>query len=142
LKSSFKMAYTPAMSCRQWVGASVLLAWVSVPALGVLSAAAGDPHAECSGHMCRCRRQAHCPPKRPAAKSCHEAPVNSRPCEMTSRCNHESDPLPVASRSDWVPSPIEEISPDLKTQPAGSPLAGHPKAGHTRLDPQPPRLAS
>jgi hypothetical protein len=131
------------MSCRRWVGASVLLAWFFVPALGALSAATRDPHGDCSGHVCQCRRQSHCPPKRPAAgKSCHEAAAGSRPCEMSSRCNHESDPLPVASRSDWLPSPVEELGPDVASGPAQAPLAAHPDAGHTRLDPQPPRLAS
>jgi hypothetical protein len=143
LKSSFNMAYTRPVSGRRWVGVSVLLAWCSVPTLDVLSAATADPHAAmCSGHVCQCRRQNHCPPKRTAAKDCHETPASSRPSEMTSRCNHESDPLPAASRSDSIQRPTEELTIDLESRPALAAIPAKPEAGHTRLDPQPPRLAS
>ena len=127
------------MLWRRLVGASILLAWSVGPAMGTLAAAA-DPHDKCAGHVCQCQRQSHCPPKRPAAKNCHED--SARPaCEMTSRCNHESDPLPVASRSDSILTRATEFSLVLEWQPTpaeGSPRA---KAGYARLDIQPPRVA-
>jgi hypothetical protein len=60
---------------------------------------------------------------------------------MTGRCNHESDPLPAASRSDWIPSQVAELGLDLESLPAAAMLFAGPEAGHRRLDRQPPRLA-
>jgi hypothetical protein len=60
---------------------------------------------------------------------------------MTSRCNHESDPLPAASRPDWIPSQVAELGLELESRPAAALLSSGPEDGHTRLDRQPPRLA-
>lgn len=143
LNGIFKIAtLTRSMSRRRLVAATVLFAWFATPAMAALSTATGSPHDQCSGHVCQCRRQNHCPPKRPEGKGCHEAPVSTRPCEMSSRCNHESDPLPVASRTDSILSPVEELRVDLASGPTAAALSAQPRAGHTRLDPQPPRVAS
>jgi hypothetical protein len=129
------------MRARRLVGAFVLLAWFSVPALGVLSAATGDPHASCDDHVCQCRPKAHCPSKRPAGMDCHEA-TGSRPFTMTSRCNHEPEVVPLAVRSDSIPSPTEVVSVALASAPVRDNRFARPRAGHTRLDPHPPKLAS
>jgi len=129
------------MSWRRAVGASIVLAWFSVPALGALSAASGGDHdGRCSDHVCQCRQ--HCPPKRPAAKSCHDAAAGSRSSEMTSRCDHGTDGFTGTARSDSILVPAEELDPNLVSSPAPGPRRVGPEAGHPRLDRQPPRIAS
>jgi hypothetical protein len=128
------------MSRRRFLSASILLAWLSAPTLGTLSAATRDSHDECSGHVCQCQR--HCPPRRPAGKSCHEDPGGARSYEMTSRCNHESNPPPGTTRSDSIPSPAQVLSPRLEWSPGHELSSARPEAGYSRIDPQPPRAAS
>jgi hypothetical protein len=123
---------------RRTVRALVLLAWCLEPSLAAASSATADPHDRCAAHACQCQRKGHCPPRRSAAKSCHEAAPSA---EMTSRCNHESDPLPVASRSDTILSPAHQLGVVLECESVHTGDSGHPNAGHTRLDPQPPKAA-
>lgn len=130
------------MSRRRTLRALVLLTWCAGPALASLPAATADPHDKCAGHVCHCQRKAHCPPKRPAAKNFNQMPAASRSAGMTSRCNHDSDSLPVGSRSDTTIRPAQELGVDIEWQAVAATDSGHLNAGHTRLDPQPPRAAS
>jgi hypothetical protein len=141
------------MSFRRLVGAVLLLAWVTIPSLAVASAATGDGHDGCSDHVCQCRKPAqpspasHCPPKRTAAKSCHEdgegEPASAPSCSMTSRCGHDSAAAaPPAFRSDWAPRPSEGLRVGDDARRAVAAAAERPRAGHPRLDIQPPRTAS
>jgi hypothetical protein len=128
------------MSWRRAVGAAVVLAWLSVPALGALSA--GDHHGRCSDHVCQCRQ--HCPPKRPAAgKSCHDEGEAGLPAsEMTSRCDHGTDGFTGVARSNAIPVPAEQLHPSPESTPAPNAARLDPEAGYPRLDRQPPRIAS
>jgi len=129
------------MSWRRSIGALLLFAWCAGPALSSLAATA-DPHHNCTDHACQCQRGC-CPPKKSAAKGCHEtAEGSSRPCELQSHCKHETDRLPPASRFDTILSAKEQLGVDVAWQAVEAVPSGDVDAGHTRLDPQPPRVAS
>jgi hypothetical protein len=125
---------------RRLVGVSILLAWLVAPA--VQSFSAGDPHDSCSGHVCQCQR--HCPPKKPAAtaKDCHGNETRTPPCELKSRCHHETAPASLAVHRESIPTAKEEPALDLVSVAVRPSRSQPPAAGHTRIDPRPPRLHS
>jgi hypothetical protein len=123
---------------RRLVGAAVLLVWLTAPVLAALPEPAS--HGACTDHVCACTAR-HCPPRRPAGESCHEGsgPASSA---MTSRCDHDSDPVPVALRTQGIPIPATEIHAGPEADRLGPAVSPRPAAGHRRFDPRPPKPAS
>ena len=73
----------------------------------------------CAGHACACVR--HCPPKKPAGRSCHD---DAAPA-MKASCQHGSDSTPSAAayRPFVLPAATAEPVPDRTPEHVGVPAA-------------------
>ena len=128
------------MSRQRFVGLAMVVAWLAAPGLQAWAAHGDHSDAACQGHACQCRR--HCPPKRTAAPDCHASAASSVPAKMTGRCTHDEPSAPAASRGDGLPGQPVGLGLRLVSLPAPDPSPADPLAGHSRIDPRPPRAAS
>lgn len=128
------------MRRRRFVGLSLLIAWLIAPGAEAFAAFSHGPDDACHGQVCQCRR--HCPPTRPAEADCHGRSKAKAPCEMSSRCTHDNESAPIASRPEWLPSPTQALALFVASTSAPEQVSGEPVAGHSRIDPRPPRTTS
>ena len=101
---------------------------------------AGEPagHAHCTGEVCRC--VSHCPPKKAAARSCHEPEAPKGALIQAAGCQGAQDETapPVASRPHLTPDPFD-VGPAFHTSTLVPPSASGALSGFSQIDLPPPR---
>jgi hypothetical protein len=95
--------------------------------------------AHCTDEVCFCKAARHCPPRKAAAGSCHEA---AAPRTLISgACNHGGDVAPLtAVRVDVAPGAPVLAAPPM-TGGTSVPVAAAALAGHLEIHSPPPRPA-
>jgi hypothetical protein len=105
-----------------------------------LAAGTPDGHSHCTGDVCRC--VSHCPPKKPAARSCHEvegplgALIQSAPCHGA----QDEAAAPVSTRPQVTPAPFD-VGPAFRTFTLAASAATAVLPGFLQIDLPPPRTA-
>ena len=103
---------------------------------------AGAPagHSHCAGDVCRC--VSHCPPKKPAARSCHEAEAPLGALIQAAPCGgaEEEAAAPVSTRPQMTPAPFD-VGPAFATFALAPDTAAGALPGYLHIDLPPPRTA-
>jgi heme A synthase len=104
-----------------------------------LVAGAPSGHAHCTGDVCRC--VSHCPPKKTAARPCHEAEAPRGALVQAATCGaQEEAAAPVSTRPQVTPAPFV-LGPAFRTFELATSAATGALPGFLQIDLPPPRTA-
>jgi hypothetical protein len=108
------------------------------PSVGwAFQAAFGPRDAHCTAHVCSCKAARHCPPRKAAARPCHEAAVPD--AAIKGACHHGDDAAPPAARSAYlVPSAPMVVPAVRRSVPTPSEPVSR-LAGYVQLHSPPPK---
>jgi hypothetical protein len=117
---------------------ALALALLPLQGAATLVTEAPSDHAHCSGTVCRC--VSHCPPKKKAARPCHEAaaPLGALVQSAGCRTGQDEAAAPVSTRPHVTPAPFD-LGPAFKSVALAVPAASPALPGFLQIDLPPPR---